>query len=317
MSTLKSNAPKNKRTERNPGKEATETLGWWAAHRFLILRRLSQLTVLTLFLITPLISVKLIEGNLSSSRILGTVPMTDPLLALQTLTALHALELTAVVGALIVAGLYWLVGGRAFCSWVCPVNPITDLAAYLRRKLEIRNSHRLPRNARYWVLGLVLVLPLVTGVLVWELVNPVAMVYRGLLFGMGSGWMLIVAIFLFDLLVSQKGWCGHICPLGAFYGLIGKVSPLTVSAVQREKCDDCMDCYAICPEPQILPAALKPAKGDGPLLNTQDCTRCGRCIDVCSQQVFSFQINKPDSTDSQCRTQAGQQTITDQVSETP
>ncbi|MCL6268917.1 quinol dehydrogenase ferredoxin subunit NapH [Sansalvadorimonas sp. 2012CJ34-2] len=287
--------------KRNPGQEASETLGWWHAHRFMILRRLSQITVLALFLLTPWLGanwlgIHLIDGNLSSSRILDTVPMTDPLLALQTLAALHPLRLTAAAGALLVAGLYWLIGGRTFCSWVCPINPVTDLAGVLRRKLDIRTSHRLPRTARYWLLGLVLVLPLVTGVLAWEIVNPVSQVYRGLLFGMGSGWMLIVAIFLFDLLVSQRGWCGHLCPLGAFYSLIGKASPVKVNASRREQCDDCMDCYAVCPEPQILPIALKPAKGGGPVLNPsvlnkRDCTRCGRCIDVCAKQVFDFQMN--------------------------
>ena len=148
-------------------------------------------------------------------------------------------------------------------------------------------------------LGLVLVMPAVTGVLVWELVNPVSLVYRGLLFGMGSGWMLIVGIFLFDLVVSQRGWCGHLCPLGACYSLSGKVSPVKINATHREKCDDCMDCYAVCPEPQILPIALKPAKGGGPVLNTKDCTRCGRCIDVCSKQVFEFQIKMPGSGEEQ------------------
>ncbi len=289
----------SKQAKRNPGLEATETLGWWHAHRFMVLRRLSQGTVLALFLLTPWFGIHLIDGNLSSSRILDTVPMTDPLLALQTLAALHPLRLTAVAGALLVAVFYWLAGGRVFCSWVCPINPVTDLAGTIRRKLGIRTSHRLPRSARYWLLGLVLVMPLITGVLVWEMVNPVAQAYRGLLFGMGSGWMLILGIFLFDLLVSQRGWCGHLCPLGAFYSLTGRYSPVKVNAAQCHKCDDCMDCYAVCPEPQILPTALKPAKGGSPVLNTRDCTRCGRCIDVCSKQVFEFQIKMPGSGDEQ------------------
>jgi len=39
------------------------------------------------------------------------------------------------IGAFIITIFYLLVGGRAFCSWVCPVNIVTDAAALLRRKL--------------------------------------------------------------------------------------------------------------------------------------------------------------------------------------
>ena len=36
---------------------------------------------------------------------------------------------------------------------------------------------------------------------------------RSLVMGFGSGALLILALFLFDLLVVEHGWCGHICPL--------------------------------------------------------------------------------------------------------
>ena len=29
------------------------------------------------------------------------------------------------------------------------------------------------------------------------------------------------SVFFFDLFVSRRGWCGHLCPVGAFYGLLG------------------------------------------------------------------------------------------------
>ena len=275
----------------DPTRSAIDQKGYWQAYRFLILRRLMQLTVLALFLAGPLFGYWLITGNLSSSLLLDTIPMSDPLAVLQSLLSGHQVVATGLIGAAVVVGFYAITGGRSFCSWVCPVNPVTDAASWLRRRLGIKTSHRLPRNARYWLLALVLVLPVVTGILVWEFFNPVSMIVRGLLFTMGTGWYLIVGIFLFDLLVTSRGWCGHLCPLGAFYSLVGKISPLKLAAVRRSACDDCMDCYAICPEPQILPLALKEKKGFGPVLKTSDCTRCGRCIDVCTKDVFEYRIN--------------------------
>lgn len=273
-----------------PGKhDAVAIKGWFRAHQWLVLRRLSQLTVMGLFLLGPLVDIWWLKGNLSASMVLDTVPLADPLAVLQTLFAGHVSEWTALTGAAIVAGFYTLAGGRVFCSWVCPINIITDAAAGLRRKLRIRTNHKLSRKARIWLLGVVLLTPMATGLLAWEWINPVSQLNRGLLFGMGAGWFLILAVFLLDLLVTRQGWCGHLCPLGAFYAQLGRISPLKVSATRRRQCDDCMDCYAVCPEPHILPLALKgEAKGAGPELITTDCTRCGRCIDVCAKDVFEF-----------------------------
>ncbi|PVZ68980.1 quinol dehydrogenase ferredoxin subunit NapH [Pelagibaculum spongiae] len=273
-----------------PGKERLEQDGWWAAHQWLVLRRVSQIAVLTLFLIGPLVGVWLIEGNMSSSLLLDTIPLTDPMVLGQSLTAGHWPDVTALIGAGLVMAFYLLVGGRVYCSWVCPINMITDLASWLRRKLNIRTSMRIDSNLRYWLLGLALALPLATGSLVWELVNPVTLFSRGLLFGLGWGWGLIGLIFLFDLLVSKNGWCGHLCPVGAFYGLLGKFSFLRISAVKREACDDCMDCYKICPEPRILKPVLKGINNHGPVIDTGSCTNCGRCLDVCAKGVFKYAI---------------------------
>ena len=85
------------------------------------------------------------------------------------------------------------------------------------------------------------------------------MLHRGLIFGMGAAWLVVLAVFLFDLLVSRRGWCGHLCPVGAFYSLLGTRSPLRVRADRRDQCNDCMDCFAVCPEPQVIRPALKGA----------------------------------------------------------
>jgi ferredoxin-type protein NapH len=272
-----------------PGKDAVASKGWLGAHRWLLLRRLSQLGILALFLLGPIAGVWVLKGNLSASMVLDVLPLTDPLLLLQTLLSGTLPVLSGALGALIVLAFYALVGGRVFCSWVCPVNLVTDLAAWLRRRFDLRGGSALSRNLRYWILGLVLLFPLVTGVIAWEYLNPVSMLHRGLIFGMGLGWLIVAGVFLFDLLVARHGWCGRLCPVGAFYGLVGSGALLRVSAAGRERCDDCMDCFEICPEPQVIKPALKGAADCvGPVILDINCTNCGRCIDVCSKDVFRF-----------------------------
>ena len=229
------------------------------------------------------------RGKTWKRLLLETVPLTDPLTLLQSVAAGLWPITTLWLGAALVLLGYWLVGGRVFCSWVCPVNLITDAAAWVRARLGLKGNGQFNRNTRYWLLAMVLVAPAITGVLVWELVNPVSLAMRGLLFGMGAGWGLLVALFLFDLLVVERGWCGHLCPVGAFYALVNRVGFIKISARGRERCSNCMDCYAVCPERPILRGPVHGARrGHGPLIVAQECTNCGRCIDVCAEQVFEI-----------------------------
>ncbi len=271
-----------------PGAEAIRDKGWWKAHQWLILRRVSQLSILALFLLGPMAGVWIVKGNLSSSLTLNTLPLTDPFLLAQVIAARHWPETAALLGAAIVIAFYALVGGRVFCSWVCPVNMVTDGASWLRRKLNITTGRAPKRELRFWILGAVLAMSAATGMVVWEAVNPVSLMHRAIIFGGVVAWGSVAAVFLFDLLIAPRGWCGHVCPMGAAYHLIGNKSLLRVSAQHSSKCNDCADCYAVCPEPHIIPIPLKGKAGALPVIATADCTNCGRCIDVCSKDVFVF-----------------------------
>ena len=272
------------------GAEAVADKGWWRAHKWLLLRRISQLTILALFLLGPLAGIWLLQGNLSASVVLDTLVLTDPYLLLQSLFAGHWPLLTAWLGAGIVLLFYLVLGGRVYCSWVCPMNIVTDSAHWLRRRLGISGAGMgFKRQTRFWIMGMTLATALVSGSIAWELINPVSLLHRGILFGMGMAWLVVLAIFLFDVFIARHGWCGHLCPVGAFYSVLGHKSVPRVSASLRRECNDCMDCYAICPEPQVISPALRgEAQGQGPLILSPQCTNCGRCIDVCSKNVFHF-----------------------------
>ncbi|WP_372880712.1 quinol dehydrogenase ferredoxin subunit NapH [Psychromonas sp.] len=271
------------------GQEAINKKGWFLANRFLLLRRSVQLLILTLFLLGPLAGIWIIEGNLSASLLFSAVPFTDPFILLQSITAGHLPLFQAFLGAAIVVVFYLVVGGRVFCSWVCPVNLITDAAAWLRRKLDLRKEKVLSNRWRYWILAMVMILPVFTGVLSWELINPVSAFHRGLFFGMGMAWIVFFMLFLFDLLAVENGWCSHLCPMGAFYSLINRFSLIKVDAKDREKCTNCLDCFSVCPEPAILQGPVHGQKHNiGTLVKDITCTNCGRCVDVCAVNVFKI-----------------------------
>ncbi len=257
-------------------------------YRFLIARRITQVLIMVLYVIANVYGINFLTGNLSSSLLAGIIPLSDPYAVVQMFAAGAVISIDIIVGALIITIFYMTIGGRAFCSWVCPVNMITDLANYLRRKLgfnQIQKKQPASRNTRYWVLVISLVISFFMGVAAFEFISPISMVHRGIIFGLGFGWAAILVIFLFDLFVLKNGWCGHICPLGGAYSLIGKYSFIRVHH-NAPNCTACMKCKEVCPEVQVLHMVTKTSI---PVLSGE-CTNCGRCIEVCDDDALNFSI---------------------------
>jgi ferredoxin-type protein NapH len=261
-------------------------LGVW---RHIILRRVTQVGILLLFFGSAhwgweIAGRSLLMGNLSSSEVLEVVPLADPFAVLQILFTRHLVNTEVLLGAGIVLLFYTVLGGRVWCSWVCPINMVTDLSAWLRGRLGIRDMFRLTRNIRYTVLILTLVVSALMGVAAFEWVSPISMFHRELIFSAGLGWMAVLGVFLFDALILRQGWCGHLCPLGAFYALLGRFSALRLR-FDAPTCTHCVECVKVCPEPQVL-NLRKAAKLE--MISSGECSKCGRCITVCPENTLRF-----------------------------
>ena len=259
-------------------------------NKFLILRRITQISILFLYFAGNFWGLKILEGNLSTSVFLEVVPLSDPFAVLQILATGTLLTTNLIIGALIIVAFYGIFGGRAFCSWVCPVNLITDLANWLRRKLKFDQLDRpakISRRLRFYILALTFIVSAFMGVAAFEFVSQISIFTRGVIFGFGMGFGLLLSIFLFDLFILKNGWCGYICPLGAFYSFIGKWSLFRIKHIQ-ENCTKCMKCKVVCPEKDVL---FMIGKETAPILSGE-CTLCGRCIEVCDDEALHFHIRK-------------------------
>jgi ferredoxin-type protein NapH len=261
------------------------------ASRFGIARRVVQLGVLLLFVGTTawgwtLAGRPVLAGDLSASELLGLVPLADPFAVLQIALTRHWPAAEVLLGAAIVLVLYALLGGRIFCAWVCPMNTVTDAAHWVRARLGIRDLFHLSHRVRYWVLGLALVLSAAAGVAAFEWVSPIGILHRELIYGVGVGFVAVAGVFVFDLLVLRHGWCGHLCPLGAFWSLVGRVGQVKVR-FDASTCTRCGDCVKACPEPWVL--NLNDAARRG-LIAGGECTSCGRCVAVCPERSLAFDL---------------------------
>ena len=129
-----------------------------------------------------------------------------------------------------------------------------------------------------------------TGTAAFESVSPQAVIWRDLVYGTGlSALSAALAVFALELGLMRDSWCGHLCPLGAFWSLAGRVSPKPVVSITLEddRCTRCADCLRVCPEKQIIRFKDMAQSGRIP---SGDCLNCGRCIEVCPEDALQFRI---------------------------
>jgi ferredoxin-type protein NapH len=236
------------------------------------------------------------KGSAVSTKLFGVVFFTDPLAALEVIVASFRFNATLLIAAAILIALYAFLG-RAFCAWVCPLGLMLELNAELRswlnRFLRRHKRHLLalsiPRNTKYVLLFLALLLSLVSRLPVFQLLSPINIFTRAILFGADASLVIVAAIVLLEY-AAPRAWCISLCPLGAFYSLLGRWSPWRIQIDQeREKGGTmCGLCAHHCPlQIQVLEDHVKQGKTD---VDDPECMRCGMCLDGCPRESLSLGI---------------------------
>ncbi|KAB7886451.1 NapH/MauN family ferredoxin-type protein [Poseidonibacter ostreae] len=248
-----------------------------------------------LFFLSFAIDIQTLEGTLNGSRILG-FHLIDPFTTIQVFLATYHLPINVIIGTSTIIIFYLFVGGKSYCSWVCPYGIISEIGEKLHNTLvtkKIIKERKFDHRVRHIFWFMFIIMAFTSGYLVFETFNVVGILSRFIAYGwsLALGWVLIV--FLLEVFFSRRAWCTYLCPIGTTYGYIGKVSALRVQ--WNDNCDHCMVCHDVCFENQVLD--LTKAKYDKQReekgIKTQyvtgaDCTLCGRCIDVCHADALKF-----------------------------
>lgn len=262
--------------------------------KWTIARRIVQLGVLCLFL-TPLFLVEIegenfLFGTLSSSTFLSIV-LTDPFGALEIIFASKTVTSSLLIGAAVVLLFYGLIRGRAFCGWACPVNLILEFTQKLRKVFKIKKKYnvKVHRHTKIWVAATVLVLSFATSLPVYELINPIGTVMKGLIFATSLGVWSFIAIIIAEIFFAERIWCRSLCPIGGFYEVVGKAGNVHVK-IDHDKCIHCNHCKQVCLADSEI---LNPVVDQGATYVTAgDCMLCGKCVDHCSDHALKI-VLKP------------------------
>jgi len=255
-------------------------------------RRWATLIVINLlFVVSYYFDIQMVEGALTASRVVG-FHMADLNSALQVMLAFKHIVINLVIGTVTVAILWWLLGGRTFCSWVCPYHLLAEWAEIIHVKLankKIVKDHPFDRRARTWFWIIFVVLAFVTGYTVYEFISPTGIISRALIYGPGLAMLWVGLLLLFEIFYSRRAWCRYACPIGLTYGLVGALSPLKVE-YHLDSCFHEGECRKVCLVPHVLDTVIKGrAKGMHVELGA-DCTRCGRCVETCPTSSLTYKF---------------------------
>ena len=187
--------------------------------------------------------------------------------------------------------------GRVICGFLCPFGWFQELLHKIpTKKLSTKTLKPLTYLKYVVLLVMVVLLPvLVTNQLgmgdpffckylcpqgVLEGAIPLSLANAGIRSALGSlfTWKFIVLLMVIVLsIVFYRPFCKWLCPLGAFYALLNKVS-LFQMQVDQSKCVSCGKCAKVCK--MDVDVTKSP--------NHTECIRCGMCIRACPTDAVSF-----------------------------
>ena len=248
-----------------------------------------------LFVLSYRADIQILEGDISGSRILG-FHLTDAFMSFQVFAATHEFPINLIIGTATILLFYALVGGRAFCGWVCPYTFLGEIGEKIHENLaakKIIKRREFDPKWRYVFTALFIAMSFASSQLVFEIFSVTGIVSRFIIYGYFHAIWFALFVLLVEIFYSRRGWCRYVCPIGATYSLLTHTNAVKVSW-NKDRCDHCLVCIDTCLVPHVLEITKKNAKtGDDEnkkefRLVGGDCTLCGRCIDVCHHDALKF-----------------------------
>jgi ferredoxin len=172
---------------------------------------------------------------------------------------------------------------RSFCGILCPLGAIQEFFAGIgrklfRKKLIIPQKYDNPlRYVKYAILVITVYYAWKTAGLWMAPYDPWS-AYAHLSEGLKKVWdemaigLIILIVTVIGSLVYDRFFCKYLCPMGAFTGIIGKISPFKVVR-NEEKCTKCELCTKKCPVNIDVSHSKE--------ITTAECINCQTCVLNC------------------------------------
>jgi ferredoxin-type protein NapH len=258
----------------------------WRNRRWAVL-----ISVNLLFTISFWLDIQIVEGSLTASRFLG-FHLADVYSSALVMLAQKHVAVNLVIGSVTILLLWGLIGGRAYCSWVCPYHLVAEFAEMLHVRLAnlgIVQDHVFHRGVRSLLWIAFAALALLTGQTLFLTLNPIGILSRAVVYGASLALLWVLLLLVFEVVYSRRAWCRYVCPIGLTYGVIGAGAPVKV-VYHLEACAHEGDCRKVCEVPHVLDLTIKGRAEDATVDIGADCTRCGMCVDICPTDSLRYEV---------------------------
>jgi polyferredoxin len=174
--------------------------------------------------------------------------------------------------------------GRVYCGWICHLGALQEFI-FASSSSRLFQSERSQKNMRY-IRGAALVILItqlfITHINLYKNIDPFAVVFS-FYSKYFVGWILVIIVMGTSLLIYRP-FCKTICPVGLILGWISKLPGASVVGV-KDKCINCNLCTKTC----NIRAITRDSKLT--VIDSQECIRCGQCIDSCKKDTIQFLQN--------------------------
>lgn len=182
--------------------------------------------------------------------------------------------------------------GRIFCGWICALGTLQDIFGKIGMR-SFKKRYQLPKSLdgilrylKYIVLVGIIYFTWKTGQLVISSIDPFV-AYSHLTAGWEEllneyliGFGILLAMLLSSLFYDRL-FCRYLCPLGAYYAIMGRFSLLKIER-DKDLCMNCKKCDRECPAALDISSVNKINKGE--------CISCMNCVEVCPTAKKSLEI---------------------------
>ena len=131
--------------------------------------------------------VQVLEGSMIASRLMG-FHMVDLFSGLEVIAAHGKIATNLFMGFIFVAVVYFILGGRSFCSWACPYGLLSEWGEILHKKLVhaglIKKRKKITTSWKFFIALCFLASSYFSGYLVYQYINLVGINSRILIYGL-------------------------------------------------------------------------------------------------------------------------------------
>lgn len=240
---------------------------------------------------------------------MDSVRMAGILARIQFFPAAAAFSISTIVVWLIIT----LIFGRIYCSTVCPLGTLQDVAARIprtgrnanRRVYSYRSANTSLRNIALFVI----VVSLLLGVtLLTSLLDPFSIYSRFCVYTVKPLWVRFTDLFattpgrlaaasatgitvgtltiaLIAWLAARSGriFCNTICPVGTTLGFVSRYAVVHID-INTDKCIQCRKCEHVCKAHCI--------NMESHVVDTSRCVVCFDCLPVCPNDAIHYTTDR-------------------------